>query len=132
MKTCYEVAHFGLDGGAVPLIWSLPILSELIIIGLIGLAGCVVLRSFNLVYLCGVTGFMAVILLALGVARNYFFCGSSVPGYLLEIGHILPLLLLLGFGLFAVVTRSATARTAVVGIMLLGTIAQGLSAIAAV
>jgi hypothetical protein len=131
MKVCYEVAHFGLDGGAVPLIWSLPVLSELFAACLIGLAACIVLRSFNLVYFCGGTGFMAALLLMLGVARNFFFCGGSVPDYLLDLGHNLPLLVLVGLCVFAVLARSQIARSAVLGIILLGTIGQGISVIAA-
>ncbi len=126
MKVCYEVAQFGLEGGAVPLIWSLPVLSGLAAAGLVGLAACVALRSFSLIYLAGGAGFLAAVLLALGVARNIFFCGSSVPAYLLDLGHLLPLLLLLGLGAFAVIARSGAARTAVIGIVLLGTVAQGL------
>lgn len=126
MKVCYEISHFGLDGGAVPQIWMLPVLSELFAMSLVAVAGFAVVRGFRPAYLPAATGFIAALMVALAILGNIFFCGGALPPLLLEFGHLLPVLFLAGLVIFAIKTQSATARTAVIGVVLLLTIGQGL------
>lgn len=125
MKVCYEISHFGLDGGPVPQIWMLPVLSELFAFSVVALAGYAVVRGFRVAYLPAATGFVAALLVALAILGNIFFCDDTLPAILLDFGHLLPVLMLAGLVLFALKTRSAVARTTVIGVVLLLTLLQG-------